>query len=133
MSRFDFQAPIRVLVVRPGATPEVLGERVNDGSVLHALVGGWIEAVSGDGWVMWLDEEGKNRGLPLNEAATRFALERGALAFPGDYIAGPAVVTGVRQIGGEYGEVCADVPATVLAAFGIRDGSERASGSKDDA
>ena len=64
---------------------------------LHALVGGWIEVVYlPDGRLMVIDEEGKLKGYPRNEQATRFAAGR---LFVGDYIAGPAVVVTLQEMG----------------------------------
>ncbi len=38
---------------------------------LHAIVGGWIEQLPcKDGRIMTLNEDGKNIGLPVNQAAT---------------------------------------------------------------
>ena len=43
---------------------------------------------------MYFDEDGKAKGLPLNQLASRFLRERGVRLFPGDYIAGTAVLVG---------------------------------------
>ncbi len=57
---------------------------------LKALVGGWIECVYLDSNKLFvINEEGKLHGLPINEAATIIASSR---LFPGDYIAGNAVM-----------------------------------------
>ena len=64
---------------------------------LQAMVGGWIEIVSlPDGRILVIDEEGKLNGYPRNEQATRLAAGR---LFPGDYIAGPAVLVTLAEIG----------------------------------
>ena len=64
---------------------------------LHAMVGGWIEVVYlPDGRLLVIDEEGKLKGYPRNEQATRFAAGR---LFVGDYIAGPAVVVTLQEMG----------------------------------
>jgi hypothetical protein len=56
---------------------------------LQAFVGGYIEGIrTVDGKMMFLNEDGKRLGLPLNQAAT--ALTR--LAAIGDYIVGTVVV-----------------------------------------
>jgi hypothetical protein len=39
-------------------------------SIMQEAVGGYIECVSFDGFEMWLNEEGKLIGLPINEVAT---------------------------------------------------------------
>ncbi len=67
-------------------------------SELHALVDGWLECVHlPDGRLMWINEEGKLRGMPSNPLATLLA--RSVLQ-PSNYVAGPAVVT-TRQEAGE--------------------------------
>lgn len=61
-------------------------------NLLRKTVGGLIEAVAlDDTTVMWVNEEGKLKGLPANEKATSLAAGR---IFPGDYIAGQAIITG---------------------------------------
>lgn len=60
--------------------------------VLQEAVGGYIEAVGvNDGYTIYLNEEGKLDGLPLNEQATR--LTRGILS-PFDLVAGDVVLAG---------------------------------------
>ena len=64
---------------------------------LHALVGGWIEVVYlPDGRLLVIDEEGKLKGYPRNEQATRLAAGR---LFSGDYIAGTAVLVSLQEMG----------------------------------
>ncbi len=64
---------------------------------LHELVDGWLECVHlPDGRLMWINEEGKLRGLPSNPLATLLA--RPVLQ-PFDYIVGPAVVTTWQEAG----------------------------------
>ena len=61
-----------------------------DLKALQAAVGGLIEIVgTNDGRLLVLDEEGKLKNKPINEAAT--ALARGVIADT-DYIVGDAVV-----------------------------------------
>ena len=64
---------------------------------LHALVGGWIEVVYlPDGRLMVIDEEGKLKGYPRNEQATRLAAGRLMVS---DYIAGTAVIVTLEEMG----------------------------------
>jgi len=57
---------------------------------LGALVEGWLGCVRlPHGRLMWINEEGKQHGLPSNPLATILARSR---LQPGDYIAGPVVV-----------------------------------------
>lgn len=63
---------------------------------LRYLIGGHLEAVTiPGGMTMYLNEEGKLMGLPLNVLATRL------LQYPGDYIVGIAVVVGGPTEDGE--------------------------------
>lgn len=68
-------------------------------SELHIVVGGYIEAVHlKDGRVMWVNEEGKLRALPVNEAATVIAHASGH--DPTDMIVGDVIITTVDEAGG---------------------------------
>lgn len=77
---------------------------------LQAFVGGYIEALHGDGWVMWLDEDGKTKeGYGVNVLAT--ALTRDLGLMPGDLIVGDVVVTGALD---HEGELTNDVPQALI-------------------
>lgn len=66
---------------------------------LQALVGGLIEVVYlPDGTLLIINEEGKLEGLAYNEQATLRAL--GCL-WPGDYIAGVAVIVSMQEMEGD--------------------------------
>src|SRR5260370_35871161 len=66
---------------------------------LDALVQGWLGCVRlPHGRLLWINEEGKQHGLPSNPLATILARSR---LQPGDYIAGPAVVMTRREPGEE--------------------------------
>lgn len=57
-----------------------------------------VEAIDlADGRVMWLDEEGKfaQPPRPRNAVATALLAEAGGI--PGDYIAGPVLITGACE------------------------------------
>lgn len=68
-------------------------------ATLSNAVGGYIEAVSlPNGLTLWVNEEGKLNGLPVNEYATRlFTSAFGAV----DIIVGNAIVTGGADDEGE--------------------------------
>lgn len=68
-------------------------------ATLSRSVGGMIEAVTlSDTLTMWVNEEGKLDGLPVNEYATRlFASELGAV----DIIVGNVIITGGADENGE--------------------------------
>lgn len=67
--------------------------------LLQTLVGGWVQAVDlTPDLTLWVNEEGKLNGLPVNEAATRVWK---AVYGPTDVIVGPAVLTGGADEDGE--------------------------------
>lgn len=68
---------------------------------LQGLVGGNIEALTlSDRSVMYINEDGKERELRINSAASVLAHEAGVA--PWDYIVGPAVIFGPNDdMGGE--------------------------------
>jgi hypothetical protein len=78
---------------------------------LQKLVGGYIEAVILRGATLYLNEEGKILGLPLNEQATFFARTMGWLAL--DVLCGTVVVCGPPDDKGEN----TSLPATVEEMF----------------
>ena len=67
---------------------------------LQAAVDGYIEAVYfPDGTVMLVNEEGKLKGMPYNDAATELARRAHALLSPDDHIVGPALVLTRHELG----------------------------------
>lgn len=85
---------MKALILRTDNT--VVVEQDNNEVVAYATlssaVGGYIEAVAlPSGMTLWVNEDGKNLGLPVNEYATRlFVSAYGAT----DIIVGNAIVTG---------------------------------------
>lgn len=99
---------------------------------LHDGVGGYIEAVALNiggspkpehEATLWLNEEGKLDGLPLNEIATYIALMYSGIADT-DFIAGNVVLTGGPN---EEGETLGLSPQWVTHLRKIRSMTERAS------
>lgn len=74
------------------------------------LDGGWLEAIGGEGWHAYIDEEGKLKQLPVNEPATYLAFMCGWRAH--DYLCGTAIFLGNGDDGQE-----ADVPAPILRVW----------------
>ncbi len=66
-------------------------------------VGGWVEALGTDdeAHILWLNEEGKLMGLPVNERADALTRELVTGLVPGDRIVGPVVITGPLAQDGE--------------------------------
>jgi hypothetical protein len=68
----------------------------------QSLVGGWIEAVGGEGWTGYLDEDGKLKDDPQpNRKAERFMREHGWNGSPYDVIVGNVVFMGPPDVEGD--------------------------------
>jgi len=92
------------LIVDP-AGPYRVEEFDGDGDALRAVVGGWLEAAPSDESVtVWVNEEGKALGLPINRLAMdvwlRWDLHR-CMLLGRDWLAGNVVVTGGVDRNGE--------------------------------
>lgn len=67
---------------------------------LKDVVGGYIEAVYlTNGQVMFVNEEGKLKGLPINEAATIIIRSMGRFYPSNEYIAGDAIIVTPEEAG----------------------------------
>lgn len=92
---------MKALQINTDGTVEII---VNDDkfvgySTLSGAVGGMIECVTfSDTLTMWVNEEGKMCGLPVNEYATRLFV---ANFGPFDTIVGNAILTGGADDDGE--------------------------------
>lgn len=73
--------------------------------------GGHIERVTTEYGDLWINEDGKGCGLPASPVAT--VLADGCL-FPGDYIAGPAVLASTR------GHLAASAPNAAAVLHALR-------------
>ena len=93
---FDPTAPVLALIIEP--TDDVATLRpvaVNVSGRIAEIIEGTIEAIELDGGsVLWLDESGKNLGLPTNLLATKIAHRLHAGLFPDDTINGRALIVG---------------------------------------
>lgn len=102
---FDPTAPVLALIIEP--TDEVATLRpvsVNAPGGIAEIIGGTIEAIELDGGsVLWLDESGKNLGLPTNLLATKIAHRLHAGLFPDDTINGRALIVG--EATGPHGDL----------------------------
>lgn len=103
--------PVKAVVVRPDSIELA---SVHD---FHAVLGGYLEALPvGEGFTVFIDEDGKSKGLPHNARAE--AIIRAMLAkyqrvmLPGDYIVGPAIFVGIDDNGDET-----DLPDSVLKEY----------------
>lgn len=106
---------ITALVVPCDGTPAHLTSITPDLDTLQRLVGGDIEALNltGDAAV-YLAQEGKFLGLPVNAAMNRLVAVAQVGLHPGDFIVGQCVVTGSRNRAGRADGGDHDVPASVL-------------------
>ena len=101
--------------------PEIITveEGQDELALLQKTVGGYIEAVTvtEDGHTLYLNDEGKMNGLPVNETATR--MTRGILS-PYDLIMGDTVLVGPVDDEGESTTVDID---TIEQRFALELGS----------
>lgn len=101
---------IKVLILRPGE--DMVGHLTHIGTNLndfHAIVGGFIEHITlRPGWGLYINDNGKYLGLPLNETAS--ALYKLSRPSTTDYIVGPAILCGMNEEGDDT-----DVPAHVIS------------------
>lgn len=85
--------------------PARLVRLTNDLDTMRAAVGGgYLEAIVGDGWSAYLDEEGRLKGLQGNRDATRLAASLGFKESPpwdAIGLVGPVVFMGPPHDGGE--------------------------------
>jgi hypothetical protein len=71
-------------------------------ATLQESVGGWVECVGFPNFDMWLNEEGKLIGLPVNRAATKLWESQYG---PTDVMMGNVVITGVPDDEGRMTEL----------------------------
>lgn len=84
--------PITAIVLRHDAQrPEIVTLNADRLGHMQEIVGGYIEAVGLDGMTMYINEDGKGLGLPINDAATELAFEDLAISHF-DRIVGNAVI-----------------------------------------
>lgn len=103
---------IQTLVVQVDGTAEIR-EIEPTLEAIKGVVGGWLEAIhpgviSHGNWHAYVDEEGKLKGAPFNEAGTALAYKCGWMPY-GDILCGPVMFLGSN------GPDEADVPIEVVA------------------
>lgn len=108
---------VRALVVMPDGTAQVR-DIEPDSNSLNEIVGGWLEAIYpansrfGD-WHAYVDEEGKLKGLPVNQSATMLAYAAGWAGR--DVLVGPVVFLGSAGEGEDEGAEEGDVPPELVS------------------
>ncbi len=90
---------------------------LEDVTNFQAILGGWLEALPvGENFTVFIDEDGKSKGLQPNPQADRVIramltkVERELLM--DDFIVGPAIFVGIDGDGNEV-----DLPQEVIAEF----------------
>lgn len=88
----------KTLKIKVDGTVEELPDASYD-TIRSGVGGGWIQAISIGKNYMYMDEEGKLKGLPYNHLATMIARP---VLFPDDDIRGDAVICGPGDSEGEH-------------------------------
>jgi hypothetical protein len=110
-----------ITVIRISAEGDVETREVTPGDLdaYRAMIdGGWLEVIQGQGWIAFMDEEGKLKELPVNTVATMSAKYLG-WSIP-DSLCGPVVFGGTPDANGmdtEVEEHVVTVISGVHAAF----------------
>lgn len=108
---------IVALVFPVGDEEPYLTRVVPDLDTMSGLVGGYLQALPlGHGATLYLHEEGKYEGLPLNRHANVLVRDLGVGLAPDDFIVGQVVVTGDHDAAGRSDGMDHDVPEAILAA-----------------
>lgn len=82
----------QALIIKTDGTTEIVDYFTdNEYDMLRDAVGGYIEAVTMPDSILWVNEEGKIHGLPVNTRATAYFQQHFG---PCDIIVGNAVITG---------------------------------------
>lgn len=96
---------MRALTIACDGQIEVVDAEANDYRWLRGIVGGNIEAVDLEPDVtLYLNEEGKLVGLPLNPLASRLAHHHGAI-YSDDDVRGPVAIVGFDRSTGDSVEL----------------------------
>ena len=97
-------------IVIPATEPARIEEGKLTGEKVQEIVGGYFDVLSAPGGaVLWFGENAKRQGQPPNATAGVVLAWSGG--FPGDYVAGTAILTGAADGRGDP----TDVPAPYLA------------------
>jgi|TARA_Y100000296_G_C5127204_1_gene233512 hypothetical protein len=87
----------KAIIIKPNEAPVV--KEVTD--VKAELDGGWLEGLTfNDGTIAYVDEEGKMKGLPVNELATRICRTFNVGLNPDDVIVGTFILCGTLDENG---------------------------------
>lgn len=110
----SLRAPLNVLVLDVDGSAEVRSVEATVVAV-QAIVGGYIEMVQLDRkTVMYVNEEGKDFGLPVNTAANRLVAFTNPGLHPADFIVGPVFLVGLLNAQGEMDGEEHDTPGYIV-------------------
>lgn len=73
----ETKTPVQALIIRPDGTWETTAIVPLLEPMQEAIGGGWLELATVGDAAFYLDEEGKMKGLPANQAATLLAYHLG--------------------------------------------------------
>lgn len=101
---------MKAIVIKPGEQPEVKELNPEDG-IKAELGGGWLEGLRfADNSYAFIDEEGKEKGLPINELATQLCTKYGVGLRTDDVIVGTFIIVGTLNEQGKADGDEHDVP-----------------------
>ncbi len=90
----DTKKPVEGLLIRPDRTWEKIQIVPELDPMKTAIGGGWLELTSVRDASIYLDEDGKAKGLPINTLARGFARRLGWAGADGDLFAGTVLILG---------------------------------------
>jgi hypothetical protein len=104
---------VKAVLLRADGTASRI--EIKSGEDINKAVGGWLEVINFQGNVfVYINEEGKLLGLPLNNRATGLAYSRNIGLIPGDVIVGNVVFVGPADNDGNDTDVPEDFARELL-------------------
>jgi hypothetical protein len=105
---------MKAIVIKPGDEKATLKELDEDG-IKNELDGGWLEGLRfTDDSLAYVDEEGKQKGLPINYLATQLCETYKIGLNPSDVIVGTFIIVGTLNEQGEHDAENHDVPEMLV-------------------
>jgi len=83
-----------VLVPVSGEAQKVMVERNSLVDHYRLIETDMVQAISGQGWTVYLDEDGKEKRLRMNVLGTAYAIALGWVPFNDDFLVGPVLFCG---------------------------------------
>lgn len=105
---------MKAIVIEVGKEP-VIKELNAEGGIKAELNGGWLEHLRfSDDTHAYIDEEGKQKGLPINHAATQLCEKYGVGLASDDVIVGTFIILGTLNENGINDGNEHDVPKMLI-------------------